>query len=67
MDLPPELAAAIAKRRKVSLKVVSEITNLSQDTIRRRYAHLIKQLSPRRQGTDLGDALAIGEQSKPAA
>ena len=49
------------RRRKVSLRQAEEITGLSEDTLRRRYGHLIKKLSPRRSGMDLGDVLDIGE------
>lgn len=38
---------------------VEEITGLSRDTIKRRYPHLIKKPSVRREGMELGDALAI--------
>ena len=36
-----------------------EITSLSRDTIKRRYSHLIVQLSPRREGMKLRHALQI--------
>jgi hypothetical protein len=44
------------------------ITNLSEDTLRRRFPHLIKKLSPRRTGMTLADALAIasGEAAQAA-
>ena len=56
-----ELTAEQQRRRKISLAQAAEITCLSEDTLRRRYAHLIKKLSPRRSGMSLGDALDIGE------
>jgi hypothetical protein len=36
-----------------------EITGLSKDTLKRRYPHLIRDLSERREGMQLGDALEI--------
>lgn len=41
------------------LDEVEEITSLSEDTIRRRYADWIVSLSPRRVGMKLRHALAI--------
>lgn len=40
-----------------------EITNLSEDTLKRKYPHLIRDLSDRRKGMQLGDALAIADGS----
>jgi hypothetical protein len=62
-----DLAAAIATKRKISVPDAAELNNLSERTFRRRYPHLIKKVSPRRDAVELGDALAIGKQSKPAA
>jgi hypothetical protein len=62
-----ELAAMLARRRKISVREAAELNDVSEDTFRRRYSHLIKQVSPRRQAVELDDALAIGEQSKPSA
>ena len=56
--LPEELAL----RRKISVKEAAELNNLSEDTFRRRYRHLIQKISPRRQAVELGDALAIGKE-----
>jgi hypothetical protein len=46
-----------------------EVTGLSRDTLKRRYPHLIRDLSERREGMQLGDALAIanGEAAASAA
>ena len=38
---------------------VKKITSLSEDTLGRRYPHLIVKLSPGRRGMSLGNALAI--------
>ena len=41
-------------KKKISVK----------ESFRRHYRHLIKKVSPRRDGVELGDALAIGQQSE---
>ena len=44
-----------------------EVTNLSQDTLRRNYPHLIRRISERRSGMQLADALAIADgKAEPA-
>jgi hypothetical protein len=62
-DLPPELQ----KKRKLTLPQVAELTSVSEDTIRRRYSHLIDKLSPRRDGMSVENALSIGSMPKDAA
>ena len=56
LDLPPE----IARLRVIPIAQAAEITNLSKDTLRRRYPDKIIKLSVRRLGMRLADALAIG-------
>jgi hypothetical protein len=51
----------LALRRKISVKEAAELNDVSEDTFRRRYRHLIKKISARRNAVELGDALAIGE------
>jgi hypothetical protein len=53
--------------RMLTLEEVAELTGLSPDTLRRRYAHLIKKLSPRRVGMRMRDALSIGESEPKSA
>jgi hypothetical protein len=55
--------------RMLTLDETAELTGLSTDTLRRRYTHLIRRLSPRRVGMKLRDVLTIGtsEDSAPAA
>jgi hypothetical protein len=60
--LPPDLAA----KRKVSVREAAALNDMSEDTFRRNYSHLIKDVSPRRQAVDLGDALAIGSKEVAA-
>jgi len=45
----------------VPLAKVEQITSLNRDTLRRRYPNRIVQLSDKRQGMKLKDALAITE------
>jgi hypothetical protein len=63
ITLPPELAP----HRKVSVPYAAALNSMSEDTFRRYFSHLIKQLSPRRQAVDLRDALAIGERKDSTA
>jgi hypothetical protein len=46
--------------RVLPLPEAARLTNLSDDTLRRRHADKIVQLSPRRIGMKVRDALAIG-------
>jgi hypothetical protein len=46
-----------------SMPVVTRITSLSADTIRRQYPELIVRLSERRVGMKLRDALAIASRT----
>jgi hypothetical protein len=62
--IDPVRLRSIVPLRKLKRSVVEgpsaeEITGLSEDTIKRRYRHLIRNLSDRRCGILLGDALAI--------
>ena len=54
-------------KRKISVKQAAQLNDVSEDTFRRRYSHLIKKISPRRCVVELGDALAIGNQTAPEA
>jgi hypothetical protein len=44
-------------RRRISVKQAAELKNISEDTFRRHYRHLIRQESPRRQSVAIGDVL----------
>jgi hypothetical protein len=57
----PTAATWLDLRRKISVKKAAEFNDMSEDSFRRHYAHLIKKVSPRRDAVELGDALAIGE------
>ena len=52
--LPPELE----RYRKIPVPWAAEIKGISVDGFRRYYAHLIEQVSPRRQAVTLGKLLA---------
>jgi hypothetical protein len=52
--------SAIELERVISLPEVSQLTGLSEDSLRRHYAHLISRLSPRRVGMKLRNAITIG-------
>ena len=62
LDLPPE----IGLRRIIPISQAAEITNLSKDTLKRRYPDKVIKLSVRRLGMRLSDALAIGEPTAAA-
>jgi len=48
-------------KRKISVKAAAELNDVSEDTFRRRYPHLIRQISPGRGAVELGDALDVGQ------
>jgi len=45
------------KRRRISVKQAAELKNISEDSFRRHYGHLIEKTTPRRDTVKLGDAL----------
>jgi hypothetical protein len=51
----------VALKRKISVRAAAELNDLSEDTFRRRYPHLIKQVSPNRGAVELGDAIDVGQ------
>ena len=52
-------------RRKISVRKAADLNDVSEDTFRRRYPHLIRKISPRRDAVELGDALAVGQPKPP--
>jgi hypothetical protein len=54
---PPQ---GLELERMLTLPEVSALTGLSPDTLKRRYSHLIRKMSPRRVAMKLRDALSIG-------
>ena len=50
----------LALKRKIPVKEAAELNSLSEATFRRRYPHLIRQVSPRRDAVELADALDVG-------
>jgi hypothetical protein len=59
IETPPAAPSWLELEQVKSLPEVELITNLSEDTLKRRYPRLIVRLSPRRQGMQLKNALAI--------
>jgi hypothetical protein len=53
----PELSA-LDLEKHVSVRAAAEIRGISRDTFKRHYAHLIRKLSPRREGVKLRDLLS---------
>jgi hypothetical protein len=45
------------RRRRISVKQAAELKNISEDSFRRHFRHLIRQETPRRQTVALGDVL----------
>jgi hypothetical protein len=45
-------------KRLISVSQAAELKNISEDGFRRHFSHLIKQITPRRQGVRLGDVLS---------
>jgi hypothetical protein len=50
----------LALKQKIPVKKAAELNDMSEDSFRRHYSHLIRRVSPRRDAVVLGDALAIG-------
>jgi hypothetical protein len=59
-DRIPPLSRELELRRKISVREAAALNDVSEDTFRRRYSHLIRKISPRRDVVELGAALAIG-------
>jgi hypothetical protein len=53
--------------RKISVAEAAELNAISEDTFRRRFPHLIRKISNRRQAVNLQDAIEIGKQPQTAA
>jgi hypothetical protein len=51
----------LALKKKIPVKDAAALNDVSEDTFRRRYPHLIKKISARRDAVELGDAIAVGE------
>jgi hypothetical protein len=58
VELPPELML----KRIISLEQAAEVKGISVDTLKRHYPHIIKDLSERRKGVTVDDAI----NAKPA-
>jgi hypothetical protein len=60
VELPPE----VIRRRMISVPQAADLRGISEDTFKRKYPHLIKKLSERRNGVTLADVLALDEPAK---
>jgi hypothetical protein len=58
------LSEALQLRQKIRVKDAARLNSLHEDTFRAQHSHLIKKVSDRVEAVELGDALAIGQQSK---
>ena len=56
-----ELLSALEGMRVISLPEAARLNDLSVDTLRRRYGHLILKLSDKRVGMRLRDALSLAQ------
>lgn len=49
-----KLSLELEKKRKISVPQAAEFINVSEDTFRRHYGHLIEKVSPRRDAVTVG-------------
>ena len=52
-----QLSSGLERCRIIPVPQAAEFKGISPDTFRRHYGHLIRKLSPRRNGVRLGDVL----------
>jgi hypothetical protein len=52
-----KLSPEMERRRIIPVPQAAELKNISPDTFRRHFKHLIRQITPRRQGVMLGDLI----------
>jgi hypothetical protein len=55
------LPAVLERERNITLKEGAKLAGVSEDTLRRRYPHLLRRVSPKRLTIKVGHALDIGE------
>ena len=53
-DLTP-----LQRRQKIRVKEAADFNSMSEDSFRRHYGHLIRNISPRRDAVELGDAIDL--------
>ena len=53
-DLTP-----LERRKKIGVKQAAALNDVSEDTFRRHYPHVIRKISPRRDAVELGDAIDL--------
>jgi hypothetical protein len=55
-----ELLKALELEKIVTVPIAAKIAGISTDGFKRHYAHLIRQITPRRIGVKVRDVIAIG-------
>ena len=61
---PLIISEAIERDRIISVQQAARLTGVSYDTFLRHHRHLVRQLSPRRLGVKLSDALDLPKQEQ---
>jgi hypothetical protein len=51
--------------KRIPVREAAAFNNLSEDTFKRHYAHLIEKISPRRRVVKLGDAIDLPPPPRP--
>lgn len=59
MKTPLDALTPLERLKKISIKEAAKLNDLSEDTFRRRYGHLIRKISPRRNVVALADAVNL--------
>ena len=59
-DLTP-----LDRLKRIPVSEAAAFNNLSEDTFKRHYAHLIEKISPRRLAVKLGDAIDLPPPPRP--
>jgi hypothetical protein len=54
-----DLSNPLVRKQKVSVPVAAAINDVSPSSFKRNHAHLIKQVSKRREAVELGDAIDL--------
>jgi hypothetical protein len=52
-----KLSLEMERRRMIPVPQAAEMKAISEDSFRRHFKHLIRQITPRRQGVMLGDLI----------
>ena len=55
----PDDLTPLRRKQKIKVKEAADLNDMSEDTFRRHYAHLIRKVSTRRDAVELGDAIDL--------